>query len=955
MLGSRKIARLLTAFWLGSVIGCGSPTTWSPAGEANDPSPAPRGPLDVGRIKSAADEAFDKGDLESAAQRYGQILQFDPHHLAARYNLGLISMKTRQPEQARRWFESVLLDRPSNPDCLYNLAVLDRQSDQPDRAIEQLEKLLEKEPGRGDAHALLGDILLTRDALPTARRHIDLALNQGDATIELVSRLAQAEQRQGQVADAARHYQWILKREPETLVARVGLSMSWLELGETTRALEEIERVRTRHPQEPGVLGVCGRILRRAGQLERALETLTTAQRLGFEIPGRGQAVGFTVSSEIGLTLLALGRLEEAETYFEMAQGSGLDLSQALAMEREALEKSEDDAQRDLIQAINTRLERAPTGRAMHEAPTGASPVASPPTFSSSARIPSSSDTIEVMPAMMTGDEDPLPTIGFREITRDAGVSFVHHAGNPLLYPTQILGPGVTFFDYDQDGWCDIATVDFAPPAVEDSPLSCVLYRNRGDGTFQDVTRESGLTTRSGALGILSIDLEETGFPDLVITGEHVMEVWSNLGDGTFRKRHIHGIPTDVGFFTSAAPVDFEGDGRFEIFVGGYSTYDSATYSGPPRIVELSPGRQVLDTLVPGAFSPRQNLILRRDSGDGFRATPSDIDSLPANSGRTLGLLTADFMGSDGRNELYVANDSTPNQVLVPKGSTLDDLAARAHLDDGRGSMGVALGTSPIDSRTTLFVTNWYRESNGLFVELKGEFTDLAIPMKLAQVSFLQVSWGCAIADLDLDGDDDLVYVNGDTTAGHYDRDTYLDSTNSLLPQPVTLFSGHPKGFEDATRKFGLHETVLNGRGLATGDIDNDGDLDLLIGENSGPLHVFRNILSATGSGPWIELDLVGTRSHRTGSGARIEVHAGNRVHRRFVQHAGSYLSSHQPMIHVGLGSWVDPVGVTIHWPSGHAQNLVDLTAGRIHRIVESGDGKEAGGGGPENIARPDL
>ncbi|WP_165227964.1 FG-GAP-like repeat-containing protein [Aquisphaera insulae] len=522
----------------------------------------------------------------------------------------------------------------------------------------------------------------------------------------------------------------------------------------------------------------------------------------------------------------------------------------------------------------------------------------------------------------------------FRDETAAAGLTGGYQAPESELHPIpEIIGGGVALLDFDGDGWLDVFLVQGGPrfpPDPGPRRSGDRLYRNRGDGTFEDVSDASGISVLPGGFGfgVARGDYDRDGQPDLFVTRWRSYALLRNRGDGTFEDAtRAAGLDGDRGFPTSAAFADLDGDGDLDLYVCHYLKWDEAH---PPRCPSARiPGRSV--SCLPLLFEAESDRLYRNDGGRFVDVTgPAGVLE---SEGRGLGVVAADFDG-DGRIDLYVANDQSRNYLYRNLGGLrfeevgLTSGAACAADGVSRAGMGVASGDYDSDGRIDLAVTNFYGESTTVYRNLGGgAFADATAAAGLAAPSRFFLGFGAAFLDADDDGLLDLATANG-----------HVNDERPQVPyaMPARLYLGDGRGrLVDASEAAGppWRRPVL-GRGLAVGDLDNDGRLDVLIVPRNEPLVYARN---RTKGGHSLTLQLRGSVRARDPVGARAVVEVSGRRQTAWLTGGGSYLSASDPRLHFGLGTASVVDSVEIAWPSGRSSRFVNLKADAGY-LLEEGD-----------------
>ncbi|HYS04786.1 MAG TPA: CRTAC1 family protein [Candidatus Dormibacteraeota bacterium] len=508
--------------------------------------------------------------------------------------------------------------------------------------------------------------------------------------------------------------------------------------------------------------------------------------------------------------------------------------------------------------------------------------------------------------------------VTFNDATAAAGLAdVVHvHGGTGRKYYIETVPPGVCFLDYDRDGWQDLYFVQSGPlpgaPRPAGTPHSR-LFRNKGDGTFVDVTDKAGVADASGyGNGCTVGDYDNDGDEDLYVTNFGPSILYRNNGDGTFTDVTQEAGVKNGLYATSAAWADYDNDGRLDLFVANYVdfTMDDEKFCGNARTMRRS-------YCHPDAYGGLPD-VLYHNEGNGKFKEVARASGIWDPDGKGLGVVWFDY-DADGDQDLYVANDATINTLYRNDGNgrftDITLLAGVCCSEDGKpqSGMGTDAGDLDGDGWQDLFVTNLSNETNEFYRNLggKGLFSIDTYPAGLGEVSLLMTGWGTDMFDYDNDGDLDIVVTNG-----HPMDDIALDSDIITYAQRPFLFEndGHGK-FADAGRAHGAYfGTPAVGRGLATADYDNDGDLDFVVAANNGHAKLLRNDGGAA-AGRFITLRLEGTRCNRDAIGARVTVRAGGRTQVQEVRSASSYLSQNDMRLHFGLGAATQVDSIEIRWP----------------------------------------
>jgi tetratricopeptide (TPR) repeat protein len=530
----------------------------------------------------------------------------------------------------------------------------------------------------------------------------------------------------------------------------------------------------------------------------------------------------------------------------------------------------------------------------------------------------------EVRPSQVTFSDD----------AGTAGLRFVHdngHSGKRNPPPTEAMCGGVALLDFDRDGWLDAYVVQggpFPPTGSTEKGGGDRLFRNRGDGSFEDVTEKAGIARmpRGYGHGVTVADFDNDGSPDLFVTRWQGYALYHNKGDGTFEDVTSQaGLTGPRDWPTSAAFADLDNDGDLDLYVCHYLLYDP---SKPKRCEHPeAPSRH---ECYPKDFPSLPDHVFRNDGGRfvDVMAEAGFVDP----DGRGLGVVAAD-LDDDGLIDLYVANDMTANYLFRNKGGfrfeeTGQASGAAASADGGfKAGMGVACGDLDGDDKPDLAVTNFFGESTTFYRNLGGgAFADHSNAVGLAAPTRRLLGFGIAFLDVDNDGWLDVLSANGHILDG---RPRYP------WDMPLQLLLGSPGGrLTDVSESSGEPFRPLHlGRGLAFGDLDNDGLEDALVVAQNEPLIYLHNRTSVKRH--YIRFCLEGTKSNRDAIGARVTISCAGRDRIGLRIGGGSYQSSSDPRIHFGLGEATGVDRVEVRWPSGRVDRHPGLAADRDHLLRE--------------------
>jgi hypothetical protein len=527
------------------------------------------------------------------------------------------------------------------------------------------------------------------------------------------------------------------------------------------------------------------------------------------------------------------------------------------------------------------------------------------------------------------------PAAGFRlvDVTSHAGIQFHHNSGayGKKLLP-ETLGSGCAFLDYDRDGWQDILLVNGMDwPGHKRSKSTLHLYRNNRNGTFTDVTRAAGLDIELYGMGVAVGDYNNDGFPDIFITCVGQSRLFQNTGKGTFVDvTRSTGLAGRQAFSTSALWFDFDRDGRLDLFVCNYVKWS------PEHDVFCSLDGTTKSYCTPEAYHG-ETCWLFHNRGDGTFEDVTASSGIFDASSKSLGVAHFDY-DRDGWPDLLVANDTQPNKLYrnLHDGTFRDTgiEAGIAFSAEGKARAGMGVDVADIDNSgaPSIAITNFDNEMVGLYRPAeRNTFIDAAIESGIGPASRNSLGFGCVFFDANLDGRIDVAVVNG-----HID-DTVRNIRHGVkYAQSPQLFLNDGRGkFHDVASEVGTDFAAPRvGRGLAYGDFDRDGDLDLLVTTNNGPAYLFRND-QLTGNRS-IRFRLVGTKSNRDAIGAMVRVFHDGTSQSQMVKSGSSYLSQSELPVTFGVGRRDRIERIVIDWPSGNTEEHKNLATGRSYECTES-------------------
>ncbi len=534
----------------------------------------------------------------------------------------------------------------------------------------------------------------------------------------------------------------------------------------------------------------------------------------------------------------------------------------------------------------------------------------------------------------------PETGVRFVDIADSAGIRFKHVSAPEKKYIVESMSGGVALFDYDNDGCLDIYFTNALTVDTTNDPKSgrSALYHNNCDGTFTDVTERSGLAYPGWAMGVVAADFDGDGYEDLYVTCLGPNHLYHNNGDGTFTDVTQKAGVDDPRWSTGAAFGDYDNDGALDLFVANYVDFKLSD------LPQFGKGRFCQYRGIPVQCGPRglpgAGDSLFHNNGDGTFTNVTQKAGVSDPDGRYgLGVVWTD-VDDDGWPDLYVANDSGPNFLYHNnRNGTFTEmgfLAGVAVGEDGneQGSMGVAVGDYSHTGRLALFVSNFVDEYDALYRhDAPLMFTDVSFASGIAKVMGPYVGWGTAFFDYDNDGWPDLMVVNGHV----YPQVDNIDS-GSKYAQRILLFHNNGNGtFSEVAAQNGEALMVPRvSRGAAFGDIDNDGDIDVVINNLDGKPTILRN--DGGNRNNWITIKTVGKGLNRDALGAKVKVVAGDLVQWDEVRSGGSYLSASDLRLHYGLGKRTKVDLIEVHWPDRGVETLRDIPV-NYFLLVEEGKG----------------
>jgi enediyne biosynthesis protein E4 len=514
-----------------------------------------------------------------------------------------------------------------------------------------------------------------------------------------------------------------------------------------------------------------------------------------------------------------------------------------------------------------------------------------------------------------------------------SGISWTHVAGlSPEMYLPETVGAGCGFIDYDNDGWMDIYLVNSGPCDFYNppKPLRNALYHNNRDGTFTDVTEKAGVPGNAYGMGVAVGDYDGDGLPDLYVTQYAKNILYHNNGDGTFTDVTPHAGLSEPGWGTSAVWFDYDNDGRLDLFVCRFGDFDKSK--------NKFCGNSLTDERYyckPNVYGPLPCWLFH-NNGDGTFRDVSKETGIAKFAAKAWGVVAADI-NNDGWMDLFVGNDTVANFLFANRKGKFEEIGLLAGVGynaygRARSGMGVDAEDYDQDGWLDLFVANIDHEMFSLYHNNKDEtFNDLAVPTGIASATNLLSGWGLKFFDYDNDGNLDLILCDGhpDTMVGKLLADVTYD-------EPMLLFRNTGAGFQNVSAQSGaIFSKAFAGRGLALGDFNNDGAVDVLVSVNNGAPVLLRNNIGKANH--WLGLQLIGRKANIDAVGAKVTYQAGDlRRHREKVG-GGSYLAAHDPRMVLGIGRRQKIDWIEVKWPqpSGAIERFSDLPIDRYITITE--------------------
>jgi hypothetical protein len=548
------------------------------------------------------------------------------------------------------------------------------------------------------------------------------------------------------------------------------------------------------------------------------------------------------------------------------------------------------------------------------------------------------------IPALTLGSlsgNQPTP-VRYVDVTAASGLQFLHrNSATPSKFLIETMTGGVALFDYDNDGWLDVFFVNGAKlkeNQADTEPLEKTgpeywnrLFRNNHDGTFADVTAKAGLQGKGYGMGAATGDYDNDGDTDLFVTSYGSAALYRNNGDGTFSDVTASSKLTAQGFLTSAGFLDYDHDGNLDLFVCRYMQWNFASniYCG-------NKGEDGRSYCHPDNFKPISNLLFR-NNGDGTFTDVTLPSKIGESAGKSLGLAFADF-NNDGLLDISVANDSYQQFLFKNLGKgvfqEMGVIAGTGYTEDGKSFAGMGTDFADIDDDgfPDIVTTALSNESYAYFHNNGDEsFTYATLVSSLGELTRLLAGWGMRIFDYDNDGAKDLFLANSHVMDNIEKTQPHL----RYLQKPL-LLKRNGKKFQDVSPASGeVFQQVWASRGASFGDLDNDGDIDIVVSNCNGPAYVIRN--EGGNHNHWIGLELQGKKSNRDGIGARVKlVLASGKAQYNLATTTASYLSAIDRRVFFGLGTEAKIKELEILWPSGVKQLVSNPAIDQFTKIVET-------------------
>lgn len=535
-----------------------------------------------------------------------------------------------------------------------------------------------------------------------------------------------------------------------------------------------------------------------------------------------------------------------------------------------------------------------------------------------------------------TGVSSPETVPVFVDVTRQAGIRYRHETGaTGRYYYPEVMGAGCAWFDCDGDGDLDIYFVNGnrLPPQSPDADITNVLYRNEGGGRFTEVTEATGTGDASYGQGCAAADYDGDGDQDLYVTNYGPNVLYRNRGDGTFEK--LEGKLDDAGWGQACAFFDSDGDGDLDLYLQNYLEY--ALSDREDWYVSVG-GEKVLDYCSPSGYRGQQDRLYRNDGGDSFKDVTRE-SGIVMPDGTGMGLVTAD-LDNDGDPDIVVSNDSRPNFYFRNEGNGRFTQCALilgiAYNGEGgtEAFMGVDAGDYDGDGFLDVVIPSLRSEGFNLYRNRNGTFTDVSVQAGLDAATGTCTGFAPVFLDYDSDGDLDLFFTTGEVRMGRTEATAEGSFKERYAMRSLLLENREGRFFNVSSVAGGFFNEKHISRACSAGDFDDDGDLDLLVTAMGGEARLLRN---DTAGGNWVGFRLVGKAPNTDAVGARLTLRVGSRTLMREIHAGGSYLGQHDRRVVFGLGDAETFDELHVRWPGGAERTWSGLEAGRYHVLNEAG------------------
>ena len=926
-------------------------------------------------LLEAGKEAMNRGDLVAAGRDFAKVLERRPNHDEAAYGLGFSEQAAGRLDLAVKAWERIGPDSPYASLSAVRIAPIALERGRFAYAEDLLRRALrDGGPQTAEAREILGRVLRFEDRRDEARALLRQELRQASDPVRVLRGLWMLDFEAVAVERTFSMFEKAARDDPSDDRVRLGLANLCRRAGRLDEAEARLRVCLDARPEDPVVWRSWLALALAAGRSEEVHRALAHLPANGFtegevmELRVRLARRGDDRRAERRELERLVERLPSAPGALErLAELNVLDGSTDRAAELRRKKAELDRARERYHQLFEAKNERLPAlasemarladvlGRSIEARGWWALRLRDRPgdeeARAALARLDRAGPSMsQGTAAELVADLAPSSVVAapsdfaarpaFTDDAAGVGLRFVFDQDpSPDRQLPETMSGGVGLLDYDGDGRLDVYCVQggpLKPNAGRPSPGDR-LFRNRGDGTFEDKTEASGIAAmpRGYGHGVTVGDIDNDGRPDLFVTRFGSYALYRNRGDGTFEdKTDAAGLGGARGWPTSAAFADLDGDGDLDLYVCHYLKWDR---DRPTRCFDAESKRPTY--CQPKAFEAEPDHLFRNDGGRfvDVSAEAGIVDR----DGRGLGVVAADLDG-DNRIDLFVANDTTANFAFFNQGglrfreSGLESGLAANAAGGYLAGMGVAYGDADGDGRPDLAVTNFYDESTTLYRNLgRGFFADAGAASGIAAPSRYLLGFGISFLDYDNDGRLDLATADG-----------HVNDSRPLYPyaMPMLLLAGNGSGrFVDATASAGPPLTAPRiGRGLAVGDLDNDGRVDLLVVSQGEPLAYLHN---DTPGGRYLVLRLEGDRSGRDAVGARVVVTSGGRRRSVWRFGGGSYLSASDSRLHVGLGGRNRAESVEVFWPSGRTDRFENLKADTGYLLREGRSAAEPLGG----------